>query len=185
MLDRIEVGLPEGLDVVNHGSHIEIVRKWFEWRIVAITGFALFWDGFLINWYMNVAPRADTMATYLPLVHVAVGLGVTYYAIAGWLNRTHILVGRGKVTVRHRPIPWFGNAEIDASKLKQLYAQERVIQSRRGRSTSTFEVRAVTHDGRNTTLVSSLGSEEQALSIEREIERHLGIQDIPVVGQIG
>jgi hypothetical protein len=185
MIERIEVGLPEGLDVVRHGSHIEIVRKWFEWKVVAITGFALLWDGFLINWYMNVAPRADPMATYFPLIHVAVGIGITYYVIAGWLNRTHILVGRGKVIVHHRPIPWFGNSEIDASTLKQLYAQERVIQRRRGRSTSTFEVRAVTHDGRNRSLVGSLASEEQALSIEREIEKHLGIRDIPVAGQIG
>ena len=184
MAERIEVGFPEGLDVVHHGSHVELVLKWFSWKIVAMTGFAIFWDGFLINWYVQVAPGADPMATYFPLIHVAVGLAITYYVIAGWCNRTHILVGQGKVAVRHSPLPWFGSMETSASNLKQLYTQERVRQSRRGGGSTTYEVRAVTQDGRNTKLVGGLDTSEQVLSIEQEIEKRQGIRDVPVHGQM-
>jgi hypothetical protein len=184
-MERIGVGLPEGLDLVHHGSHVELVLKWFSWKIAAMTAFALFWDGFLVNWYVNVAPRAkDPMAIYFPLIHVAVGLAVTYYVIAGWFNRTHILVGQGKVAIRHSPIPWFGSTEINASNLKQLYTQERVRPARRGNGSVTYEVRAVTQEGRNTKLLGGLETSEQALSIEQEIEKRLGITDVPVAGQM-
>jgi hypothetical protein len=124
------------------------------------------------------------MATYFPLIHVAVGLTISYYVIAGWVNRTRVLVGSGRLTVRHSPLPWSGNTEIDASSLKQLYTQERVTHSRRGPSYSTFEVRAVTQNGRNTKLVGGLETSEQALSIEQEVEKRLGITDVPVAGEM-
>jgi hypothetical protein len=184
MEERIDVGLPEGLDVVHHGSHVELVLKWFSWKIVAMTGFAILWDAFLVNWYLNVAPGADPMATYFPLIHVAVGLAITYYVIAGWCNRTHVLVGSGRLAVRHSPMPWFGNTEIAASNVKQLYTQERVRHSRRGPSHTSYEVRAVTQDGRNTKLVGGLETSEQALSIEQEVEKRLGLRDVPVAGQM-
>ncbi len=185
MAERIAVGLPDGLDVVHHGSHVEIVWKWFSWKIVGLTVFAIFWDGFLVNWYVNLVPRTnDPMAFYFPLVHVAVGIGITYYVVAGWCNRTRVLVGSGRLAVGHAPIPWFGNKEINASNLKQLYVQERITQSRRGGSTCTYEVRAVTQDGRNTKLVGGLETSEQASSIEQEVEKRLGITDVPVAGQM-
>jgi hypothetical protein len=184
MANTIEIGLPEKLEVFQHGSHMEIVLKWFGWRIVVMTGFAIFWDGFLINWYTQVAPRGDRMAMYFPLLHLAVGIGISYYVVAGWCNRTYISVGNGNVSVRHRPIPWFGNTEFDASNLRQLYAKEHVTRSRRGES-SSYAVRAVTHDGRNVKLVSGLETSEQALYIEQAIEKYLGIRDAAVVGQIG
>jgi hypothetical protein len=184
MTDEIDIGLPEKLALVHHGSHIEIVLKWFGWQIVAMTGFAIMWDGFLINWYLNVAPNANRMAVYFPLIHVAAGIGITYYVVAGWLNRTRISVGNGKVAVRHGPIPWFGNADIDASNLKQLYTKENTRRSRRS-SYSTYEVRAVTQDGRNTRVVSGLETSEQAFGIEREIEKYLGIKDTALRNETG
>ena len=184
MAERIDVGLPDGLDVVHHGSHVEIVLTWFSWKIVALTGFAIVWDAFLINWYVRVAPHADPMATYFPLIHVAAGIGITYYVIAGWFNRTLILVGSGKLAVRHTPMPWFGAMEIDSSSVKQLYTQERVRQSRRGAGYTTYEVRGVTQNGRNIKLLGGLSTSEHALSIEQEVERRLGITDVPVAGQM-
>jgi hypothetical protein len=184
MAERIDVGLPASLDIVHHGSHVEIVLKWFSWKIVALTGFAIVWDAFLLNWYVRVAPHDDPIATYFPLIHVAVGLGISYYVIAGWFNRTLILVGNGRVIVRHTPLPWLGTMEIDAFTLKQIYTQERVRHTRRGPSYSTYEVRAVTQNGRNIKLIGGLGTSEEALSIEQEIEKRLGIKNVPVAGQM-
>jgi hypothetical protein len=49
---------------------------------------------------------------------------------------------------------------------------------------ATYEVRAVTQEGRNTKLVGGLETSEQALSIEQAIEKRLGIRDVPVAGQL-
>jgi hypothetical protein len=148
-----------------------------------MTVFAIFWDGFLFMWYSKVKV-ANPMASYFPLIHVAVGIGLTYYVVAGWLNRTHILIGQGKIAVRHRPVPWIGEKTLEAADLKQLYAKDKVTHSRNGTSV-TYEVRAVTRSGRNIELVSGLESSEQAVYIEQEIEKYLNIEDIPIKGEFG
>jgi hypothetical protein len=183
MEKKIEIGLPDKLELFHRGSNIEIVRTWFGWQILLMTGFAIFWDGFLFNWYSKV-DKSDAAMAYFPLLHVAVGIGLTYYVVAGWFNRTHVRVGLGKIAVRHRPIPWFGNKELEGSNLKQLYAKEKLSYSRNSTS-ATYEVHAITHNGQNIKLVGGLETSEQALYIEQEIEKYLGIEDIRVKGEIG
>ncbi|MEW6208245.1 MAG: hypothetical protein AB1631_07750 [Acidobacteriota bacterium] len=178
---KIELGLPDKLELYHRGSAMEIVRKWFGWQIVFMTAFAIFWDGFLFIWYSKVGDSAEPMSMYFPLLHVAVGIGLTYYVVAGWLNRTHILVSRGKIAVRHAPLPWVGNTELEVSNLKQLYAKEKRSRSDNGTST-TYEVHAIAHNGRTIKLVRGLETREQALYIEQEIEKYLGIEDIPDTG---
>ena len=182
--DPIELGLPDKVEFYNRGSHIEIVRKWFGWQILFLTAFAVFWNGFLVNWYTRIPEDADLMAVLFPLIHVGVGVGLTYYVVAGWFNRTHILVSHRKLAVQHTPVPWFGNKEISASELQQVYAKEKISHSRNG-TTVTYEVHAITHRGRNTKLVGGLESSEQALFIEQEIEKYLSIIDAPVKGEFG
>ena len=181
--DRMELGLPDKIEFHHYGSYIEIVRKWFGWEILFLTLFAVFWNGFLINWYTSIG-NANLVALLFPLIHVAVGVWLVYYVIAGWFNHTHIFVSHGKLAVRHKPIPWIGNKEIASSNLKQLYTKEKILRSRNGR-TVRYEVHAITHGGRNVKLVEGLDSSEQALFIEQEIEKYLNITDVPVKGEFG
>ena len=157
-----------------------------------------FTQPFLINWYVHVPKSAGAMLTYFPLIHVAVGVGLTHYAIAGWMNRTRIYVGYLRITnpegggaqygkkaimVRHAPLPWLGNKQMPASDVKQLYTQEGTSYSRRGARKVNYEVRVVTQGGRNKKLVGGLTSREQAIFIEQEIEKYLNIVDTAVKGQ--
>ena len=108
--------------------------------------------------------------------------GVNGYVVAGWMNRTHILVSREKSAVRHGPIPWIGNKQLEVSNLKQLYAKENRSQSD-GDTSKLYEVHAITHNDLNIKLVSGLKTSEQALYIEQEVEKYLGIEDTPVKGE--
>ena len=184
MEKKIELGLPNQLALVHHGASMEIVRTWFRGQIVLMTAFALFWDGFLFHWYAKVGASGNPIVLFFPLLHVAVGIGLTYYVVAGWVNRTHILVNRGQIAVRHGPIPWIGNTDLAVSALKQLYATEKRSLFGRG-NPETYVVNAITQHGRTIPLVSGLATREQALYIEQEIEKYLGIEDIPVKGEIG
>ena len=184
MVEKIDIGLPDKLGLAHHGSHIEITRKWFRWQIVVATSFAIFWDGLLFTWYSSIGENTDPMAIYFPLLHVAIGLGITYYALAGWVNQTRIIVGLGKLAVRHEPLPWLGNIELDTMNLKQLHTKEHITRGKNGPYV-TYEVHATTHNSKNIKLVSGLDTSEQALYIEQEIEKYLGIKDIPVKGEIG
>jgi len=179
----IDIGLPEKIEFIDHVSHIEIVRTWFGMQFLLLTAFAVFWDGFLFFWYSSLPADGPLIAALFPLLHVGVGVGITYYALAGWFNRTHIYVGQGRIGVRHGPLPWPGNKEINAIDVKQLYAKEKVSRSEDSTSV-TFELRVVTKGGRNVKLVGGLETQEQAIFIEQKIEKHLRIEDAPVAGEI-
>jgi len=182
--ERMDLGLPDKLELHHGGSGIEIVRKWLGWQTLVLTAFAVFWCGFLFFWYSIALPMGDTFMTLFPLIHVAVGIGLAYRALAGWVNTTRIAVDQGRLSVRHGPLPWLGNKDLDGSNLKQLYSKEKISQGRNS-TTITYEVHALTANGRNEKLVSGLDSSEQALYIEQEIERYFRIEDTPVRGQIG
>ena len=140
-----------------------------------------------VFWYSELPLNAPLVAVLIPLIHVGVGVGITYYVAAGWLNRTHITADYQKISIRHGPLPWFGNKNIEAWDLKQLYAKEKISRShgRHGSSTRTsYAVRAVTKSGRNIKLVGGLTTQEQAIFIEQKIEKYLGIKDASVPGEI-
>jgi hypothetical protein len=185
MNQKMAIGLPDNLQLNFTGSGLEIVRKWFTWSTIFMTAFVIVWDGFLIIWYsIALGPgRGNLIMVLFPLIHVAAGVGLTYITLAGWVNTTRVSVDNGKLSVRHGPLPWIGNKDLDGSSLKQLYSKE---QTSRGRNstTVTYEVHAITGFDTNEKLVSGLESSEQALYIEQEIERHLGIEDVPVRGQL-
>ena len=184
MRQKLELGLPDKLALYHRGSTIEIVRTWFGTRVVMATVFAVFWDGFLLVWYVAAIGNKDTIAILFPLLHVVVGVGITYWAAAGWVNRTQIVVGIGKITVRHGPLPWAGNLELQVGNVKQLYSNEKRSQSD-GSTSTAYEVHAITQYGRTIKLVRGLETSQQALYIEQEIEKYLGIEDVPVKGEIG
>ena len=180
MAEKFELGLPDKFDLFDRGSHIEIVRKWFGWPILVQAVFAILWNWLTFNDYSKGNQSEDLFL----LLSVAVGIGLTYATVAGWFNRTSIYVGLGKITVRHGPIPWFGNKELEASNIKQLHAEEKRGWSGQGGTYVSYEVHAITNDERRTKLVSGLETKEQAMNIERKIEKYLGIEDVRVEGEI-
>ncbi len=175
----IGIGLPEKMEMNYDEKGLVIVRRWFGAITIFLTVFVIFWDGFLVYWYTHVPADAPSMALWFPMLHVAVGLFLTYRALAGWLNRTYVRVGYGTVSVKTVPLPFFHNRSLAAAEIKQLYSKKR-IRTNKGRKSETFEVRAVTQQGKNVKLVGGLDSSEQALFLEEAIEKNLGIKDAPV-----
>ena len=184
MNERIEIGLPDKLQIRRRGSEIEIVRSWFGPKTVFVTVFAVFWIGFLYFWYAKLGEargEVSAVMTYFPLIHVAVGVGIAYYALCGWLNRTRITVGRGKLSLRHGPLPWIGNLELDAQAIRQVYVRQ--VFSTANHSTSVrYDINVLTRDGRAVKFAGGIENSEQALYIEQEVEKFLGIKDQPVKG---
>jgi hypothetical protein len=184
-MDRptMDLGLPERITMTRQGTHLELTRKWFSGKYVFLIAFALFWDGFLVFWYSMVGGRVDSPVFWFPMIHVGVGVFVTYSAVAGLLNRTLIRVSRSEVSIKHGPVPWPGNKAMTGADLKQLYCKECVSRSRNGTSL-TYELQAITHSGRTIKLVGGMDTSEQALYLEQEMEKYLGIADEAVKGEL-
>lgn len=179
----LPVPLPERLTVYTAGGGLRIERRWYAWTAIFLTAFCVMWFGFLGFWYVMAFGTGQTALMLLPLLHVAAGLYLAYFTAAMFVNTSEIVVANGILTVRHGPLPWFGNREIPTDSLEQLYCQEHISRSRNG-TTVTYSVRARGRDGRLVKLVTGLPQRDQAMYIEQEVERHLGIADRPVSGQV-
>lgn len=118
-----------------------------------------------------------------PVAHVAVGVGLTYYTLAGFLNHTLVLVANGFLRIRHGLLPWPGNHALRANQLGQLFTQADTHRSRSG-TTVSHSVCAILEDGRKIVLLSGLPDVQQGLFVEQSVEQHLRIKDAPIPGEV-
>jgi len=174
-----EIPPPDGFELHQIPNGIEIVRRWFDPTYIGLIFAVLFSFGMTLYFTRDLWLSAPLFLV-LPILGVA---GFSYYIVAGLLNRTYVSVDSQGLTIRHEPIPWFGGKTIETSRLKQLYSKEIVSRGESGPHVS-YELRATLKSGGDMKLLAGLASQQQALYIEQELEKHLGIKDAHVDGEI-
>lgn len=179
---RPDVPMPVGVRVFRRSNGLMITRRWLSAKFVFLLVFACLWDGFMVLWFGITMATGMWLMAAAGTLHAAIGVGITYAAVAGFVNTTTITALQGLLEVRHSPLPWFGNRRIEARQLAQLYSKRRVHHSRNG-TTIVYELRAQSRDGKDFRLVE-VDREDQALFIERQLEEFLGIKDQPVPGEV-
>lgn len=187
--ERTEVPMPKGIEIRHVGAGLQITRRWYTLILYPLLLFCIVWNGFVINWHVTSLGSGLWFLSFFGLLHTAVGIGLAYYVLAGFLNRTTVLVDKGVLQVRHRPVPWWGNKDIQADNIDQIYCKQKrnyeQSGSRMSQTGSVYEVHAILRHGPKEKLVSGLMESEQALYIEQELERYLGIRDRHVRGELG
>lgn len=179
-----QVELPKRFSVQMDPDGLVITRRWFSPVVFFLLFFCVFWDGFLLVWYfMAFTQNGPLMMKLFPLLHVAVGLGLTYATLTAFVNKTTIRVNYTEIAVRHGPLPWPGNKSLPRSEVEQLFCQEKMSRGESGYS-SNYEVGTIGMGGKRDKIVTGLTSPEQALFIEQQIEGYLGIRDRPVAGEM-
>jgi hypothetical protein len=178
-----DVHRPDSIEVENLGHQLIIKRRWFTPEIVVLAIFALFWNGTIVFVMGTAFAMGAGFISLFGSLHAAVGIYLAYTVLAGFLNTTVITADMQTLAIRHGPIPWPGNREVASSSIKQLYCREHMKRRKRGYS-YTYSIQALLNDTSLQALVKGLQSPEQALYVEQEIERHLGIKDEPVRGEI-
>lgn len=177
-------------------SGLRLSYRWLSPAAYFLVFFCVFWNGFLVAWYAGATAGLDwskgfgaalagpqAMMLLFPLIHVAVGVGLTYYTVCCFVNRTVIDVSPREISVRIGPLPWRGNRTVAPTQVAQIYREEVVRHTKNGQSIS-YHVSAALKDGKKLKLLSGLSAADQALYLEQEIERHLGIRDQPVAGEM-
>jgi hypothetical protein len=182
--EPIKAPMPENVSVEHRADGLRLSYRWFSGKFIFLAFFCLVWDGFLIFWYsMAFTQNADLMMLIFPVLHVAVGFSLTYYTLAGFYNRTFVSVGRGTVSIEHRPIPWFGNRTLQAPEIAQLYTEQITTSGKNGPQVS-YQLSAVSQDNKKIRLLSGMDSLDSARYIERQVEDWLGIRDRRVEGEM-
>jgi len=182
--EPISAPMPENIRIDHGPEGLILSFRWFSAKFIFLAFFCLIWDGFLVFWYsLAFTENAPLIMLVFPLLHVAIGIYLTYYVIAGIYNRTVVTVGQGRLSIQHGPIPWPGSRILQASELTQLYTEERVTRGKRGPRVS-YDLSAVSRDNKKIRLLTGLDTPDSVRFLERQIEDRLGIRDRRVEGEM-
>ncbi|MEO1628260.1 MAG: hypothetical protein AAFV25_24135, partial [Bacteroidota bacterium] len=163
---------------------LNIQFRWFTPVAFFLAFFCVVWDGFLIFWYaMGSQSDAPIFFYVFPLLHVAVGVGLTYYTICLFMNKTYIKVGGGELDIRHAPVPWWrGNTQIAANEIEQLYVKE--VKQNKKNGQYNYKLQARLHNGKHISILNiDQGDSDMMQRLEKEIEDFLQLEDEAVPGE--
>lgn len=163
------------------GTRVEITRRWFGPTHLFMLLFCVFWDAGVGSGYAAAISKGDWGFLLFSLLHLGAGVWLTYFTIAGLLNRTWIGIASGTLTIRHGPLPWRGNRTLDRDDIRALHA--RTKPGRKGHISHTLN--AVLKGGTEITLLNNLSSAEQSLYLERVIKEELGFEEPLRAGEEG
>lgn len=186
----LPVPKPKRFVVEEFGSELTIRYRWFTPSLFLLVLFCLFWDAFMATWYgiaitmILSGEIAGWFMALFGLLHLAVGIGITYWTLASFINRTEIQVSGGDLTVWHGPIRCGSVQRIPTSDIKQLYCCDRMRTGRGSQFSNIYELNALKLDGSKVTLLGGLVEPEEALFLEERLEQRLGIPPQPVPGEL-
>jgi hypothetical protein len=173
--------MPRGLTIFEHGGTLQLVRRWFGLGTIVTLLLCIAFDTYLVLAFTTDAYAGlEFPESLVPIILVAGGVVATYTTIAGLLNRTIIEAGATYLTLRHIPVPWRGNRKIPVSELQQLFCQAH----EKRKSSTTYSLNAVLGNGRTLRLLEDLSEAKQVLFLEHALEKHLGIVNQPVPGAL-
>lgn len=180
--ERQPVPMPAKLKLLYKGTSFVIQRKWFSAKYIFLLFFTVFWNAFMVGWHAISLSQGMMIMSVAGLLHTAVGVFIAYITIAGFLNKTDIIIKRGQLVVKHYPLPWPGSKNISTNEIEQLYCKENISRSKNG-TTRTYEVKVILNNRTDQSLVKNMEDVQQALFIEQEIENKLGIENREVAGE--
>lgn len=172
-------------DAISEPGRLLVTRRWWTPAVIFLTFFVIAWDSFLIFWYSTAlfgvgasAGGFGIVMIVFPLAHVAAGVGLTWWVLATWLNRTRVEVSAGRLSCTHGPVPWpFGRPQPVALESVELFEFEEVQPkfNNKGRSATgrSWRVLARTRDGRKIPVVTRLADEAQARFLARRLDQQL------------
>jgi hypothetical protein len=164
-------------------GELQLEWRWFSPKYIPLAFFCVAWDAFLIFWYsIAFGMDAPWIMIVFPVAHLAVGVGLTYSTLAGFLNSTKIRLTQTTFSVQHDPLPWWGEVKVPISEVRQFYCREQSPKNSEG--ARSYQLVAVLADERQLNLVSNLDSPDVGWFLEQQIEGYLGIQDKRVADEL-
>lgn len=182
--DGTAVPRPSTIQVQDDGTNLRLTYRWFRPVIILLAILCLFWIVPALIFFAGASmSRAPCFLLSMSGLHVASGLALAYYTLTQFVNSTTVDVTAGRLRIQHGPLPLLGPQDVDVRQLEQLYCKE-VVHRGRGAPAVRYTLFARTRSGRSIKLVQRLPDAEEALFLEQQIERRLGIQDRTVRGEL-
>ena len=189
--ERLPAPMPKRFRVEELGKDLTITFRWFTPVLFFLVFFCIIWDGFLVVWYSMAfgeifGGKRDPMMWIMvvfPVIHLLVGVFLTYYTISAFVNKTVIRAAGGELSVSHGPFPWGGNHRVPINDVRQVYCTETSHHGKHGHRYS-YTVNVLRRDDTKLKLLSSIQELDEALFIEQKLRQHLGLSDERVPGSL-
>ena len=166
---------PRRMEVHEGAGTWSATWRWFKPGLLVLVLFCIFWDGILGFWYSMAFMRSSPLLVKLfPVLHVAVGVILTYATLCGFINRSTVEMSRTQLSIRHGPMPWLGNRVLSPTQIDQVYEERRgSSNTRTGNTTYNYAVFARLTDGGKLALLTNLQDENEARFLAQQIADHL------------
>jgi hypothetical protein len=168
---------PHNVDFQLDFDALTITYRWRSVKHFILLFVCIVWDAGSAFLYSNVSLDNSGAFTLVSTVFTLLGLGLTYYTLAGFLNRTIITVNLQWLIITHGPLPLHADKRIEITRINQLYAED--TSSRFG-----YRLNAILRDNTKLNLLSGLSSPDIARFVEQSVEEYLHIEDRPVAGEM-
>jgi hypothetical protein len=175
------LAIPEGFETESNSQSFVISYKWYKLVVWFLLLFVLLWNSFLVGWFM-----ADTPWFFkaFAIIHLAAGVGLTWYVVCLFLNKTIISITKNELTIQHLPIPFpsYKNVTFNRFDIQQVYIT-RLIRTNKGSTTISFALHILTAKNKSIKLSVDCDSYEKAIFIKRKVEEYMRIDPQPIEGE--
>lgn len=163
----------------NNGE-MQIFRTWYTLLdFIGILLFAVVFNGLWVgNGFIELLTSdREILLKLFALLFICVGVSAAYFCIASLLNKTIITINQKCIEVRHQPVPWPGNTEIERSKIVKLMVKEKHYWgSSKNKPKMSLQILALTMKAEPLKVLTGLKYRKQAEHIKQEMEACLGFE---------
>ncbi len=160
------------------GPRVEIALTPARLSALPLFLFTLFWDGFLVVWYVTASRHPLSGMFLFPLLHVGAGVYLTYNALVRLLNRSHFAFDRASFLLASGPIPQRGAHEATDNIDRFDVAESSTSFKRRG--TKAWGVRMLTREGKAVSLSLPIAAETEASFVAARLNAALATAREPI-----
>lgn len=174
--------MPEGVETLKLRSELDIRLSWQKTTSKGgrnfMTLFTFMWNLILLPFVLVILLTGNWSILLFISLHLAVGIGLLWYTLAVYFNKSSLTISDRFLRVRSLPIPLpsFKATNLEVADIDQLYVSKYTASTSNGVPNYAYALYAVMKDGTKVSLLRGMNRETQRY-IEREIESYLGIKN--------
>ncbi|MDX1904007.1 MAG: hypothetical protein SFU27_07600 [Thermonemataceae bacterium] len=173
--------VPKGFEVQENSQGMVIRYAWYKpvaWFFIV---FLAFWFGFIIFWFSLPTPW---FFKAFALIHVAVGVGLAWYTLCLFKNKTEIIISPQTFAYRHTPIPFptYKDAQHQRGDIEQVFVRQTIVKTKNGTNIA-YQLHKIASEATKTTKMLSFESYDKAFFLKRKIEKIMRIEPRSIEGE--
>jgi len=185
---RPEVVMPSNIEVLQLRNELDISLDWWskDKKPSFLISFTVFWNSFVSIFVLVALATGEWFMFAVISIHLSVGIGLAYYLLCKYFNKTTFRATRGFLTTKHHPlpVPFYGEKDIPIDEIEQLYCKEYVAATQNKQPVYAYAVYLLTKDGKEVKILKGLDTPQQVLYVEQEVESFLDLVDKRVRGEL-